>query len=134
MNIPLTNSCEPHDFSKYYNFEFRTYQSLCPKLACQTSSEQSGGSCGCQLNNEQEGGNGNEKQTGTPQPIESENFQCPHWELNTSLPVNGPAFNLSETIGNRPVVGKQSDKNPSGESELDKQFDCLQPKWCESCQ
>ncbi len=77
-----------------------------------------GSNCGCQ-----KGGS-----------ADSESEHCPHSDVNQSSVVPGPMLNLSESVGNRPVISTQNVNYDPTENMLDKQFDCLQSKWCKNCE
>ena len=155
MSFPLVQpnrECpKPGDFSSYYSIDLLkkqtravcgsltpalpglSMQDLMPVRQTQSdASQQTGGTgnyaadgelteksgCGCQ----QTGGGATNKSI------------CKVYASNSSLIVPGPALALhAKPIGGRPVVSVQSNKAKPTKSMLDRQFDCLQPKWCENC-
>ena len=127
---------KPGDFSSYYSMDSLKTQSksvcgnLGPKLpGLQSDISQAGGSgnynadgeltektgCGCQTG-------------GTTKQL------CKVYASNSSLIVPGPALDLhAQPIGGRPVVSTQGANVRPIKTMLDRQFDCLQPRWCKNC-
>ena len=145
MSFPLVQpnrECpKPGDFSSYYSMDSLKQHStaICGNLGPELPGhDQTGGEykadgdliekagCGCQSGGGG-GGGGGEGKNGSEQ-------LCKVYASNSSLIVPGPALDLhAQPIGGRPVVSVQSDTTKPGKSMLDRQFDCLQPKWCENC-